>query len=330
MLGMEVIKMYSWGPNTTDWKTPSGYKYDSARKPYLDKLAAAASKAGPRTYSIGTEPDWDLVNPFGKTISSDSKNPVIVAVDVTGSMSEWPGEIFDRLPLLYQTLSQYRDDVEICFAAIGDAYSDRYPLQVNDFGKGLDLEKKLKALYPEGAGGGQVSESYELFAYDILNHCKTKNAISPFLIIYGDEKFYKKVDEQQVKHLIGDKLEGKLDSDKVWQGLMQRFNLFYLQKPYGSGYDSDVTKEVRDYWAKTIGRERVIALPEKERAVDVAIGLIAKSWGEYGDFTKNLAARQDEDAQLTVHNTLAVIDINRSGMSMLPAKISTKRTKPLV
>ena len=33
-------------------------------------------------------------------------------------MASWPFEIFDRLPLLYNTLSQYREDLEICFAAI--------------------------------------------------------------------------------------------------------------------------------------------------------------------------------------------------------------------
>ena len=36
-------------------------------------------------------------------------------------MASWPFEIFDRLPLLFNTLSQYREDLEICFAAIGDA-----------------------------------------------------------------------------------------------------------------------------------------------------------------------------------------------------------------
>ena len=46
---------------------------------------------------------------------------------MTGSMANWPFEIFDRLPLLYNTLSQYREDLEICFAAIGDAGVDRSP-----------------------------------------------------------------------------------------------------------------------------------------------------------------------------------------------------------
>ena len=34
---------------------------------------------------------------------------------MTGSMQTWPAEIFDRLPLLYNTLAQYRPDLEVLF-----------------------------------------------------------------------------------------------------------------------------------------------------------------------------------------------------------------------
>ena len=58
----------------------------------------------PRTYSRRGEPNAKVVDPK-KHSPSDSANPLIVAVDVTGSMSSWPAEIFDRLPLLYNTLA---------------------------------------------------------------------------------------------------------------------------------------------------------------------------------------------------------------------------------
>lgn len=320
--------MYAWGGDTSGWKKPGTYNFDSAKKPYLDKLGKDADKKGPRTYTRRHEPDMKLVDPKGKTIFSESKNPLVVAVDVTGSMASWPGEIFDRLPLLYQTLSQYRDDLEISFAAIGDATCDNYPLQVNEFAKGLDLEDHIKAICPEGGGGGQVSETYELFAYFMDKHCNTPNATSPFLLIYGDEKFYNNVDPKQVEHYLGDKLEGPLKSDNVWKNILQKFNLYLLHKPYG--HDSSIDKEITGHWAKAIGRQRIIELPSYDRAVDVAIGLIAKQWGEYSDFKDSLSARHSKDyVKDAVYNSLRFVDEDKSMKSVLMDKKTKSKTMSL-
>ena len=321
--------MYSWGGGTKDWKKPGAYKFDSARAPYLDALAKDASKRGPRTYTMRDEPDMKLVDPNGKEISSKSKNPLLFGIDVTGSMVSWPAEIFDRLPLIYQTLSQYRDDLEISFSAIGDANTDRFPLQINRFGKGLDLEEHIKALCPEGGGGGQISESYELFAYFMLEHCKTENAVSPSIIIYLTYKFYNKIDPAQVAHYIGDKLQTELDSGSVWKKLMQRFDIYFLHKPYGEGNSPSTDKEVIKHWADSLGRERIIELPSAERAVDVAIGLIAKKWGHYADFKENLSARQEDDSvKDSVYASLRIIGKDMSTKSVVDTS-SKKKTKPL-
>ncbi|MGC8045278.1 hypothetical protein ACP3WJ_24280, partial [Salmonella enterica] len=72
-----------------------------------DASAKAASSAGPRAYAQKREPNMKVVDPK-KKITSTSANPLVIGVDVTGSMSTWPYEIFDRLPLLYNTLAQYR------------------------------------------------------------------------------------------------------------------------------------------------------------------------------------------------------------------------------
>ncbi len=298
-------KMYSWGGSTADWKKPGGYNFDSARAPYLDKLASASRAKGGRTYSRPVAPNAALVGTSDKIIRTDSENPIVIGIDVTGSMASWPAEIFDRLPLLYQTLSQYRQDVEISFGAIGDANSDQYPLQVNNFGKGVDLEEHIKALYPEGGGGGQIHESYELFGYFMQNKCEIPNAKSPFLILFGDEKFYATIDPRQVKHYIGDTLDKSVASINVMRGLMQKFNVYLLHKPYGRGNEPTIDKDVTAYWAEALGRERIIELPSAERAVDIAIGIIAKAWGEYGDFSQSLNSRQTDPRIIaSVHHSL--------------------------
>jgi hypothetical protein len=308
--------MYGWGGDTASWKGSGKYKYDSARSPYLDKLKKDAGKKGPRTYVDSSEPDMAYVNTRDKTIKSESKNPIVFAVDVTGSMSSWPGEIFDRLPLFYQTLSQYKEDLKVCFAAIGDATCDEYPIQVNNFGKGLELEDHLKAVGCEGGGGGHITESYELFGYFMKEHCEVPNATSPFLFICGDETFYNRIDPAQVEHYIGDKLENAKNS---------------LQKPYGSGYDSGVTSEVRERWADALGDQRIIELPSAERVVDIAMGIVSKYWGKFGDFKDNLSARQDDSVAASVYNSLRFIKRKESetARSVIKGKSKKKATMSL-
>ena len=143
--------MYSWDGDTGSWYGKSGYAYSKSGADRRARAASRAAAAGGRTYERRSGPNERIIDP-SKSVRSDSKNPLLVAVDVTGSMASWPAEIFDRLPLLYNTLSQYREDLEICFAAIGDAGVDRWPLQVASFAGGYDLEQLLKSLYGEGGG----------------------------------------------------------------------------------------------------------------------------------------------------------------------------------
>ncbi len=318
--------MYSWGDDTYTWKNPGGYDFGSARRAYLDSLKKSSESIGARSYSAGSSPDMKLVDPKGKNISTNSKNPVIVAVDVTGSMSTWPAEIFDRLPLLYQTLSKYKDDVELSFAAIGDGYTDTYPLQVSDFGKGTTLDDYLKALYPEGGGGGQHFESYELFAHFVDKHVKTPKATSPFLIIMGDEAFYDKISKAMVEHFIGDKLQDDIDSKTVWDSLGKKFNVYLLHKEYG-GLD----KEIVQQWSDALGVQKVIPVTDPTRVVDVAMGIVARSWGNFDDFSKNLSARQDKTGVGTVMKSLKYVSVPdpANTNSVVPSKKSGKVSKKL-
>lgn len=293
--------MYSWGDDTSTWKNAGSYDYGSGQRDYLDKLAKKAAAKGPRTYVARSAPDLKLVDPERKTIRSESENPVIIGIDSTGSMQHWPAEIFDRSPLVYQTLSKYRPDVEVSFSVIGDGFTDSYPLQVADFDKGPNLDDKLKALYPEGGGGGQGMESYEMWAYFMEKHCETPKATKPFMILMGDEGFYREVNPGMVKRFIGDKLTESGDAKAVWKALGKRFNIYLLHKPYE---DDMADKNIVAQWSEALGKEKVIPVYDATRVVDVALGIVARHWGSFDDFTKSLGARQDAAGIETVMKSL--------------------------
>jgi hypothetical protein len=318
--------MYGWGgDDVKNWKKPGAYNYDSARRGYLGKLSADAAAKGPRTYASRSRPDMKLVDPRGKTLETDCANPVVLCVDGTGSMQTWPAEIFDRLPLFYQTLSQYRPDVEISFSVIGDATSDQWPCQVGAFDKGVALDGILKALKPEGGGGGQHFESYELWAYFMAKQVKAPKAVSPMMIVMGDEAFYDQVDPAQAKEYLGLELQGPADANAVWKELGQRWDVYILRKEY-AGLD----EEIRTQWQNALGRQKVIPITDPQRCVDVAMGLIARKWGQFGDFTKNLSARQDADGIGTVMNSLRAAGTPVVGSKSLTKGAGGMRSKPLV
>jgi hypothetical protein len=292
--------MYSWDEDTSTWYGDGKYAYGPGGAKERAAAAKRARARGPRTYEKKSGPNEKIVDPK-KHISTESANPLVIAVDVTGSMADWPFEIFDRLPLLYNTLSQYREDLEICFAAIGDAAVDQWPLQVTDFASGFDLEQLLGALYGEG-GGGDAPESYGLFAHWINTHVQIPNAKEvPFLIVFGDVTMHPKVPSKQVTHYLGDGRKSDVDAIKAWQGVSKIWNTWFLRRP--TGRPGDI---VDQQWGRAIGEQKILQIRDEQRAVDYAMGLVARAWGRFADFQDNMRARQSEDKVASVSEPIAM------------------------
>jgi hypothetical protein len=299
--------MYSWGNDTATWKGGGSYSFDSAAAPYLDKAKAEADAKGPRTYATAAKakgPKLDVVDPKLVTLESMSEDVVILGVDGTGSMKTWPAEIFDRLPLFYQTLASYRPGLDVSFSVIGDAISDQWPVQTAPFGRGPTLDDHLKALHAEGGGGPGVRESYELWGHLIDTKANVPNADRPFLFVMGDEAFYNTVDPKHASHYLGmDGLQEGRPSMEVWHSLREKFDVYLLRKPL-DGRSADVNRRIEEMWGEAIGEQKVIPVYDPLRVVDVAMGIVAKRWGHFEDFTANLAARQDSENISTVMASL--------------------------
>jgi hypothetical protein len=286
--------MYSWDEDTSTWYGKGKYRYGAKGSSKRKAAADRAKAAGPRTYRGKSRPNEKIIDPR-KRVRSESSNPLIIAIDVTGSMADWPFEIFDRLPLLYNTLSQYREDLEICFATIGDAAVDQWPLQVTTFASSFDLEQLLAALHGEG-GGGDAPESYGLFAQWVNTHVEVPNAKDPpFLVVFGDVTMHPKVPRNQIEHYLGDRVSRDVDAIKAWQKTCKLWNTWFLRRPTGRPGDS-----VDQQWGKAISEQKILHIKDEQRAVDYAMGLIARAWGHFGDFQDNMRARQSEEKVASV------------------------------
>lgn len=214
------------------------------------------------------------MKPKGKILESKTKNPIIVLLDVTGSNINFARLVYDKSPMLYGQIEQkgYLKDFDICFCAVGDAYTDEYPLQVGEFAKGIELDSWLEKLVLEGGGGAGRRESYELAAYYLYKNVKFAKDANPIIFFIGDEMPYKSVYEPQAKEFEIPYLEQ--EATKPFELLRKKTNdnVFMLLNKYcGREFKSDITK----CWQELLAPEHVIKVGEEKAVVDLMLGIIS-------------------------------------------------------
>ncbi|MBN2442857.1 MAG: hypothetical protein JXJ04_15980 [Spirochaetales bacterium] len=319
-----------WDPGP--WK---GHDFKSAKQKYDIHVGRSYSDAVKKSVNPDKLVPVELV--------TESKAPLVVACDVTGSMGESPATIFSKCPYLDLEGKEYLgDDLEISFAAIGDAYSDNYPLQVRPFVKGLDLKKELEELIIEGGGGGQSMETYELGALYYANHVKMPNALNPIIIFIGDEGLYEFVDTAQAKRWTRTNLEKRTSYADVLRALQQKFAVYCIRQPYsktGGDKMSSADMKIHKQWADVLGEDHMAFLPNAERIVDVIFGILAKETGKIKYFQEEITQRQKPDQVKTamkgLHTILGISspdskDTTSAKSVTTTTKSTTKTSKPLI
>lgn len=279
----------------TNWKPT--HDYGSARSAYTDSVVN-------RSYSKAASAKVAAKDLVAKDIRINEPTLIIVS-DVTGSMGTWPAVMFGKLPYLMHELKTYLGKTAaLLVAAVGDANSDQYPLQVqhpkSTFDEGLEA---FNALVVEGNGGGQQSESYELAA-GFFRHAVTvdRNIPKPILVFIGDELPYQNVSGDQLR-AFGVKVQTEPTAD-LFKALNEIYDVYLIHKPYNNAWNDGTTIRCKEAWTKLLPTEHVLPLLEPERVVDVIFGILASATDKQEEFKKELAARQTVDQTNTVLTSL--------------------------
>lgn len=254
-----------------------GSSYD--RDVYSDSSSSSwgsSSSFGASSYSASRFTSSSLdssLKPNGKILESKTKSPIIVVLDVTGSNINFARVVYDKLPMFYGQIEQkeYLKDFDISFCAVGDAYTDHYPLQICDFAKGIELDSWLEKIVLESGGGGQGMESYELAAYYLYKKTKFVAGSEPIIFFIGDEKPYSTVNQSQAEQFDIECLESGIDPFKLLRKKVND-NVFMLLNKYGSRYFED---ETISCWEKLLAPEHVIKIGEEKAIVDLMLGIIS-------------------------------------------------------
>ncbi len=193
---------------------------------------------------------------------------IIVAFDVTGSMGHIPVQFArEKLGGLMRMLVErkYIAHPQLCFAAIGDAVSDRAPLQVGQFESGLEMDMWLTRIFLE-RGGGDAPESYTLAHWFAAHHtsvdCWEKRERKGYLFTIGDAS-PKATDPGQIERVFGYTPESASIPESI-KAAMAEWEVFHV-------HVNDHRDGSIETWQRLLG-DRLLAL-EHTAAVCELIGV---------------------------------------------------------
>lgn len=159
--------------------------------------------------------------------------PIVFALDVSSSMGEVPLSLATKtLPTFMAEARRFVPDVQICFMAVGNAWTDKSPLQVGQFeSDAARIDKWLSTLHLE-AGGGNLGESYDLAMYFASRHMRTdaweKRRKKGYVFFTGDEPPFSAVDAGTVERVVGDRMQDQLDIYQMTEELQRAWHVFFL------------------------------------------------------------------------------------------------------
>ncbi|HMV67019.1 MAG TPA: hypothetical protein PKA64_09225 [Myxococcota bacterium] len=243
-------------------------------------VAASRSTAAPAEIFRGTPTVDPLMDPRHARVreARDSEHhpesvPILVAFDVTGSMGDIPTRFAqDMLGKLMTRLvtEAWVKDPQVCFAAVGDAVSDRAPLQVGQFESGLEMDQWLTRIWLEG-GGGDAPESYLLPHWFAAHHTATdaweRRRRKGYLFSIGDAP-NKALKPAHVHRVFGYAPPADIDDASVIAAAAERYHLFHLLVTRGQPVDDGLLRR----WRELLGAG-VIVLDHTE-AVCELIGVV--------------------------------------------------------
>ncbi len=222
-----------------------------------------------------------LMNPHGVKLRESrdgSDHPqslgIVFALDVTGSMGAIPRLMATKeLPVFMKVLQDCSiPDPQLLFMAVGDAYSDRAPLQVGQFESTAELmDQWLTWSFLEAGGGGQGMESYELGMYFLATHtemdCMVKRQKKGYLFMTGDENPYPTLSKNVVDAVIGDRLDEDVSCEEVVAELQKSFIPFFIIPDY------DRAPRCERRWRDFLG-DHVLVMEAPEDVCYVSAGVI--------------------------------------------------------
>lgn len=212
--------------------------------------------------------------------------PVIVALDVTGSMGSVPHYLVkEGLPhMVEEIINNGVPDPQVLFMGIGDHECDSAPLQTGQFESSDELmDKWLTDLYVEGGGGGNGGESYHLAWFFAMKHTVSdhneKRGKKGLLFTIGDEPVLKFLPKTTQRSIMGEGEFQAYSAVELLEKAQEKYEVYHLHINQGYNGKSD---RVKNGWKELMG-DNVVFVEGKEMVAATIAQITAEVVKDQGD-----------------------------------------------
>lgn len=158
--------------------------------------------------------------------------PVILALDVTGSMGRACEETAAALGVIMEGLYKKVKDVEFCIMGIGDLAYDDAPIQMSQFESDVRIAESLDKVYMEKGGGGNGFESYTAAWYMGLHRtkldCYDKQGRKGIIITMGDEPLNPYLPVRGLNRVVNSHEEADVETKELYEEVTKKFDVYHI------------------------------------------------------------------------------------------------------
>lgn len=216
------------------WTTASYRSYMKSSKG-IDDVDTLNARSVNQFYTTGRlDPS---LNPNGVKIREcrDSDEhpdtiPVILGLDVTGSMGSACAAVARQLDKIITGLYEDVKDVEFMVMGIGDFAYDNAPLQVSQFESDVRICDQLGKIWFERGGGGNSYESYTAAWYFGLHHTDLdcwKRGKKGIIITLGDEPLNPYLPGRDFRRVFGYSSQD-IDTVNLYKEVTEKFDVYHI------------------------------------------------------------------------------------------------------
>lgn len=258
--------------------------------------------------------------------SRDSENhpqstPIIIGLDVTGSMSDILKKVTEKLGLLVNEIYDKKpiSDPQICFNAIGDSYCDNAPLQVTQFESDITIAEQLTKLWFEEGGGGNFLESYTLSWYFAAYHTSIdsyeKHNKKGFIFTMGDDGIPPYLTKEEIHKVFGDTIEtDTISAEELLSIVNRKWEVYHFMIDMRNRC-GNADKRI-DKWREVLG-ERAIYVTDYSKIPELIVSILELNNGKSID---EVSSNWSGDTSLIVKTSLgnlATTDTNNKGKNSI-------------
>ena len=208
--------------------------------------------------------------------------PVILALDVTGSMGSASLEVAKKLNPIMENLYKEVNDIEFCIMGIGDMRYDSCPVQISQFESDIRIAENVDNIYHEHGGGGNNFESYSLAWYMGLRHTNLNcwnRGKKGIIITLGDETLNPYIprvgNHTSIIDLIGDELQGDIETRDLYEEASKKFDIYHIHVNHGWSSNSR-ENDARASFGNVIGANH-FKVATLETLPDVIVDIIVNT-----------------------------------------------------